>query len=98
MFSSAIYFFPHSAEDDDSRKGKIEFSTELTVKSTGLCILKGITTLTASCQLNLKDWPFDNQTCVFEFGSYTYGIDRMHLKQPPARRYEEILSGKLALF
>ena len=63
-----------------------------------MCILNGMTTLTASCQLNLEDWPLDNQTCVFMFGSYTYGIDRMALQQPPARRYEQMLSGKLALF
>ena len=63
-----------------------------------MCILNGMTTLTASCQLNLEDWPFDNQTCPFVFGSYTYGTDRMTLQQPLALRYEEMLSGKLALF
>ncbi|XP_073230148.1 neuronal acetylcholine receptor subunit alpha-7-like [Porites lutea] len=84
----------NNAEDDDSAKGKIGFGTEVKVLSTGLCILNGMTTLTASCQLNLEDWPFDNQTCVFMFGSYTYGTDRMTLQQPPARRYEEMLSDR----
>ena len=34
----------------------------------------------SSCEINMKDFPFDEQTCMFKFGSWTYDEYKVDLR------------------
>ncbi|KAL9951290.1 hypothetical protein ACROYT_G043928 [Oculina patagonica] len=60
--------------------GRTKFVTEVSVDNNGNSVWSGPATFKANCQLEIGNWPFDNQTCELGFGSYTYGVDRMDIK------------------
>lgn len=31
------------------------------------------------CDINLRKWPYDEQTCTLQFGSWTYSGEHIHL-------------------
>ena len=37
-------------------------------------------TFYSSCAVNVRDFPFDNQTCHLWFGSWTHTVDELDLK------------------
>ena len=61
--------------------GRAKFVTEVSVDSNGQCVWSGPATFKANCELKINDWPFDEQKCELGFGSFTYGTDRMNIKQ-----------------
>ncbi|XP_078353787.1 neuronal acetylcholine receptor subunit alpha-5-like [Oculina patagonica] len=66
--------------DDSVTGGKTKFVTKVTVDNNGNSTWSGPATFEANCQLEIGNWPFDNQTCELGFGSYTYGVNRMNIR------------------
>ncbi|XP_078353236.1 neuronal acetylcholine receptor subunit alpha-5-like isoform X2 [Oculina patagonica] len=60
--------------------GRTKFVTEVSVGNNGMSVWSGPATFKANCQLEIGNWPFDNQTCELGFGSYTNGVNRMDIK------------------
>ena len=83
--TDASCFVACSSGDDDADDKEATYGREITVDSKGFCLLRGPVVIKATCKLQLTQWPFDNQTCNVSFGSFTYGKDRMILKQVPKR-------------
>ncbi|CAF0809790.1 unnamed protein product [Rotaria sordida] len=51
------------------------------VQSSGHFELSYSTLLTSPCNFDLKNFPFDQQTCTFKFGSVLYDIDEVSISQ-----------------
>ncbi|KAF5302237.1 hypothetical protein FQA39_LY10276 [Lamprigera yunnana] len=54
--------------------------THCVVRENGEIIWVPPTQLVALCDLNLRNWPFDTQTCTLKFGSWTYAGTEIDLK------------------
>lgn len=54
--------------------------TDVAVDSKGKCVWSGPATFKVNCKMEIREWPFDNQTCELAFGSYTYGENLMKIK------------------
>ena len=83
--NDATCFVGCSSGDDESDEEGTPYGREISVQSTGGCLLRGPVIIKATCKLQLTQWPFDNQTCNVSFGSFTSGKDRMIIKQAPKR-------------
>ena len=83
--ADASCFVACSSGDDDADEEGTPYGREISVQSTGGCLLRGPVIIKATCKLLLTQWPFDNQTCNVSFGSFTSGKDRMIIKQAPKR-------------
>ena len=59
-------------------------STKATVYSNGLVEWKPPAIYKSSCEIDVEYFPFDEQTCVLKFGSWTYDgfqVDLRHLEE-----------------
>ena len=54
--------------------------TDVAVDSKGKCVWSGPATFKVNCKMEIREWPFDNQTCELAFGSYTYGENLLKIK------------------
>jgi hypothetical protein len=51
---------------------EVTLSTKATLKSDGLVEWKPPAIYHSSCEMDVEYFPFDEQTCVMKFGSWTY--------------------------
>ncbi|KAK3755631.1 hypothetical protein QZH41_017620 [Actinostola sp. cb2023] len=71
----------YSGDDETPRAGGPDkFLSNVQVKDTGLCVWSGPATFKVSCEMKLKTYPFDRQTCVLRFGSFSYANNQLRLK------------------
>ncbi|KAK3742128.1 hypothetical protein QZH41_015758 [Actinostola sp. cb2023] len=59
--------------------GPAVFVSNVLVENTGLNIWSGPITFTVNCEMTLNSWPFDDQSCTMNFGSFTYGSHLLKL-------------------
>lgn len=75
----AVYSVFSADEDIDST-----FATNVVVSSNGDCLWVPPGIFFSTCKINIKWFPFDDQTCEMKFGSWTYdssGIDLRLVKE-----------------
>ena len=62
-------------------KGKIDvYKAHVQVRNTGVAVWMSPVTVQASCSLDIKWFPFDQQTCELNFGSISYTKTKLKLK------------------
>ena len=60
--------------------------TKATLKYTGQVFWKPPAIYKSSCEINVEYFPFDEQSCIMKFGSWTYNgaqVDLKHMLQEP---------------
>jgi len=65
---------------------EVTLSTKATLKSDGLVEWKPPAIYHSSCEMDVEYFPFDEQTCVMKFGSWTYDgfqVDLRHREEEP---------------
>ena len=73
--------FISSADDSINLAGGIsKFVTDISVTFSGNCIWSGPATFKTICEMEVHEWPFDEQTCELSFGSYTYGNNLLRIR------------------
>ncbi|XP_011703555.1 PREDICTED: acetylcholine receptor subunit beta-like 2 isoform X1 [Wasmannia auropunctata] len=63
---------------------EVTLMTKATLKSTGEVFWKPPAIYKSSCEINVEYFPFDEQSCIMKFGSWTYNgaqVDLKHMKQ-----------------
>lgn len=76
-----LSFFFSSGDDSINLAGGIsKFVTDISVSFSGICIWSGPATFKTTCQMEVDEWPFDQQTCELSFGSYTYGESLLRIR------------------
>ena len=71
-----------SGDDSINLAGGIsKFVTDISVSFSGICIWSGPATFKATCQMEVDNWPFDQQKCELSFGSHTYGENLLRIRQ-----------------
>lgn len=65
---SRILFDPHSADGNF----EVTLATKATLNYTGRVEWKPPAIYKSSCEIDVEYFPFDEQTCVMKFGSWTY--------------------------
>ena len=76
---------------------EVTLSTKATLKSDGLVEWKPPAIYHSSCEMDVEYFPFDEQTCVMKFGSWTYDgfqVNLLNFRQF-FKRFEWILIGIL---
>ena len=66
---NAILIFCYSSADGNF---EVTLSTKATLKNSGLVEWKPPAIYHSSCEMDVEYFPFDEQTCVMKFGSWTY--------------------------
>ena len=64
------YFLSYFCSADGNFE--VTLSTKATLKSDGLVEWKPPAIYHSSCEMDVEYFPFDEQTCVMKFGSWTY--------------------------
>lgn len=75
--------FSFISSGDDQIKlagGPGKFVTDVSVKHDGDNIWSGPATFKANCDMQVDNWPFDEQNCTLAFGSFTYGENLLRIK------------------
>ncbi|KAK7870122.1 hypothetical protein R5R35_011097 [Gryllus longicercus] len=65
---------------------EVTLMTKATLKYNGEVMWKPPAIYKSSCEINVKYFPFDEQSCTMKFGSWTYHglqVDLKHMKQEP---------------
>ncbi|XP_034177832.1 nicotinic acetylcholine receptor beta2 isoform X1 [Osmia lignaria lignaria] len=65
---------------------EVTLMTKATLKYTGEVSWKPPAIYKSSCEINVEYFPFDEQSCIMKFGSWTYNgaqVDLKHMKQEP---------------
>ncbi|XP_071560476.1 nicotinic acetylcholine receptor beta2 isoform X1 [Temnothorax nylanderi] len=65
---------------------EVTLMTKATLKYTGEVFWKPPAIYKSSCEINVEYFPFDEQSCIMKFGSWTYNgaqVDLKHMKQEP---------------
>ncbi|XP_011865803.1 PREDICTED: acetylcholine receptor subunit beta-like 2 isoform X2 [Vollenhovia emeryi] len=65
---------------------EVTLMTKATLKSTGEVSWRPPAIYKSSCEINVEYFPFDEQSCIMKFGSWTYNgaqVDLKHMKQEP---------------
>ena len=70
-------FASHFSADDTYGGGLEKYKTKVIVNSDGNSSWFSPASFTSTCKINVKLFPFDWQTCVMKFGSWTFGGDRL---------------------
>ena len=74
-------FFISSGDDQiNLAGGPGKFVTDVSVKHDGECSWSSPATFKVNCEMQVDDWPFDQQNCTIAFGSYTYGENLLRIK------------------
>ncbi|XP_018316727.1 nicotinic acetylcholine receptor beta2 isoform X1 [Mycetomoellerius zeteki] len=63
---------------------EVTLMTKATLKYTGEVFWKPPAIYKSSCEINVEYFPFDEQSCIMKFGSWTYNgaqVDLKHMKQ-----------------
>ena len=58
---------------------EMQMKTKAEVGHNGKVKWRPPTTFKSSCDIEVKFFPFDEQTCKLTFGSWTYNIEEVHL-------------------
>ena len=67
-FNATLIFLYFSADGNF----EVTLSTKATLKNSGLVEWKPPAIYHSSCEMDVEYFPFDEQTCVMKFGSWTY--------------------------
>ncbi|KAK3755630.1 hypothetical protein QZH41_017619, partial [Actinostola sp. cb2023] len=59
--------------------GSSKFVSNVIVNDHGENFWSGPATFTATCDIDIEHWPFDDQKCDFEFGSFSYDSEQLTL-------------------
>ncbi|XP_015440086.1 PREDICTED: acetylcholine receptor subunit beta-like 2 [Dufourea novaeangliae] len=71
---------------------EVTLMTKATLKYTGEVSWKPPAIYKSSCEINVEYFPFDEQSCIMKFGSWTYNgaqVDLKHMKQEPGSNVVE---------
>ncbi|KAG8226981.1 hypothetical protein J437_LFUL000286, partial [Ladona fulva] len=63
---------------------EVTLMTKATLKYTGEVMWKPPAIYKSSCEINVEYFPFDEQSCIMKFGSWTYNgfqVDLKHMQQ-----------------
>ena len=63
---------------------EVTLSTKATVHNNGLVEWKPPAIYKSSCEIDVEYFPFDEQTCVMKFGSWTYDGFKVRIQLPIA--------------
>ena len=69
---------------------EVTLSTKATVHSNGLVEWKPPAIYKSSCEIDVEYFPFDEQTCVMKFGSWTYDGFKVRLLPNSTKKKKEI--------
>ncbi|KMQ95164.1 acetylcholine receptor subunit beta-like 2 protein [Lasius niger] len=72
---------------------EVTLMTKATLKFTGEVYWKPPAIYKSSCEINVEYFPFDEQSCIMKFGSWTYNgaqVDLKHMKQELGSNIVEI--------
>lgn len=72
---------------------EVTLMTKATLKYTGEVSWKPPAIYKSSCEINVEYFPFDEQSCIMKFGSWTYNgaqVDLKHMKQESGSNLVEI--------
>jgi hypothetical protein len=58
---------------------EVTLSTKATVYSNGLVEWKPPAIFKSSCEIDVEYFPFDEQTCVLKFGTWTYDGNKVRI-------------------
>ena len=56
-----------------------KFKTQVTMYSNGLTVWNAPATFQSTCEINVKFYPFDSQTCKLKFGSWVFDSSKLRL-------------------
>jgi len=71
---------------------EVTLSTKATLKSTGLVEWKPPAIYHSSCEMDVEYFPFDEQTCVMKFGSWTYDGFQVDLRHQEEERNSNVVN------
>lgn len=75
-----ILLYLYSADDDKSFGGNLDrLNTRAILKYDGSTKWMAPIILKSKCDIDVKYFPFDTQTCPLKFGSWTYDKGRLNL-------------------
>ncbi|EDO38974.1 predicted protein, partial [Nematostella vectensis] len=81
LWKPDIYLYNNA---DSSADGSLYgFKAKIKVSHTGLNMWLAPTILTTSCKINVKYFPFDQQSCTLKFGSWTYDAGSVDIDTSP---------------
>ncbi|KYN33917.1 Acetylcholine receptor subunit beta-like 2 [Trachymyrmex septentrionalis] len=72
---------------------EVTLMTKATLKSTGEVYWRPPAIYKSSCEINVEYFPFDEQSCIMKFGSWTYNgaqVDLKHMKQESGSNFVAI--------
>lgn len=75
-----IALFNNGDDEINLAGGISKFVTDVGVDSKGRCVWSGPATFKVNCEMEIDDWPFDQQMCQLAFGSYTYGKNLLKIR------------------
>lgn len=75
-----IALFNNGDDQINLAGGPGKFVTDVSVKHDGECSWSSPATFKVNCEMQVDDWPFDEQNCTIAFGSYTYGENLLRIK------------------
>lgn len=68
LFDNFVRFSPYSADGNF----EVTLATKATLNYTGRVEWRPPAIYKSSCEIDVEYFPFDEQTCVMKFGSWTY--------------------------
>ena len=83
LVSHLSSFFSNFSADDTYAGGLEKYKTKVILNSDGKNNWFSPASFTSTCKINVKLFPFDWQTCIMKFGSWTYGGNRLTMSVTP---------------
>jgi len=90
IYSNTVF---HSGDEKvDAAGGTEKFKTKIKLKSDGTHVWLAPTMFTSICKMDIKFFPFDEQHCELEFGSWSYDSSRIDIEvdQQETRIHREV--------
>ena len=76
---------------------EVTLSTKATLFNTGLVEWKPPAIYHSSCEMDVEYFPFDEQTCVMKFGSWTYDGYQVDLRHQEEEQNSDVVSQEKCL-
>lgn len=80
MFKYCLPLIPSGDEKVDSAGGVEKFHTKISMANNGVHTWYAPTIFTSICKMDVRFFPFDDQVCELQFGSWAYDSSKIDLE------------------